>query len=137
MNYPVPLKIRVPKSFAGSKITAIRIQDVARDLWFSWDKNTQYPSGYWDNAGGGGNNAPVGQTPMITQGAGNLYIAFYAVNQYNYSVNMALYIYDGNYNTLAQQVNIYTAAGAAAGIQYTGTMPTGTGSYTIILMSEP
>jgi len=133
MSYPVPLKIRLPKNFAGSQITAIRIQDVARDLWFSWDKNSQYPNGYWDNAGGGGNNAPVGQTPMITPGAGNLYIAFYAKNLYNYSVNMALYVYDGNYNILAQNVNVYTAAGAAASVEYTGTMPTGT--YTIILYS--
>ena len=135
MNYPVPLKIRVPKSFAGSKITAIRIQDVARDLWFSWDKNTQYPSGYWDNAGGGGNNAPVGQTPMITPGPGNLYIAFYAKNLYTYSVNMTLYIYDVNYVVLAATINAYTAAGAAASAEYTGNMPIG--NYTIILYSEP
>jgi len=135
MLAPMPLKIRVPKSFAGSEITAIRIQDVARGVWYSWDKNTTYPNGYWDNSGGGGNNAPVGQTPMITPGAGNLYIAFYAVNQYTYSVNMSLYIYDGNYNTLAQNVNVYTAPGKAASIQYTGNMPAG--PYTIILLSEP
>ena len=134
MLAPMPLKIRVPKSFAGSEITAIRIQDVARGVWYSWDKNTTYPNGYWDNSGGG-NNAPVGQTPMITPGAGNLYIAFYAVNQYTYSVNMSLYIYDGNYNTLAQNVNVYTAPGKAASIQYTGNMPAG--PYTIILLSEP
>jgi hypothetical protein len=72
---------------------------------------------------------------MITPGAGNLYIAFYAVNQYTYSVNMSLYIYDGNYNTLAQNVNVYTAPGKAASIQYTGNMPAG--PYTIILLSEP
>jgi len=135
MLAPMPLKIRVPKSFAGSEITAIRIQDVARGVWYSWDKNTTYPNGYWDNSGGGGNNAPVGQTPMITPGAGNSYIAFYAVNQYTYSVNMSLYIYDGNYNTLAQNVNVYTAPGKAASIQYTGNMPAG--PYTIILLSEP
>lgn len=135
MPAPIPLKIRLPKNFAGSAIIAIRTQDVARDVWYSWDKNSQYPNGYWDNSGGTGNNAPVGQTPMITPGAGNLYIAFYAVNNYTYSVNMSLYIYDANYNVIAQQVNIYTHAGANAGIEYTGTMPTGT--YTIILYSVP
>ena len=119
MSAPIPLKIRLPKNFAGSAIIAIRIQDVARDVWYSCT----------------GNNAPVGQTPMITPGAGNLYIAFYAVNNYTYSVNMSLYIYDANYNVIAQQVNIYTHAGANAGIEYTGTMPTGT--YTIILYSVP
>ena len=127
MSYPVPLKIRLPKSFQGSKITAIRIQDLARGIWYSWD------NGFWDNAGGTGNNAPVGQTPLITPGY-NLYIAFYALNQYSHAVNMSLYVYDGSYNVLAHQSNIYTAAGASASIQYTGVMPTG--SYTIILQSN-
>jgi hypothetical protein len=133
MSAPIPLKVRIPKDFASSLITAIRIQDVARGIWYSWDKNTTYPNGYWDNAGGEGNNAPVGQTPMITPGANNLYVAFYAKNNYTYAVNMALYVYDSNNNILAQQVNVYTAAGASAGVEYTGTMPTG--SYTLILYS--
>jgi hypothetical protein len=135
MNAPLKLKIRLPKSFQGSEITAIRIQDVARDVWYSWDKNSTYPNGYWDNSGGTGNNAPVGETPMITPGPGNLYIAFYSKNLYNMTVNMALFIYDGNYNTIYQQVNILTAAGASAGIQYTTAMPTG--AYTLILQSNP
>jgi hypothetical protein len=135
MMAPIPLKIRLPLSFASSQIIAIRIQDVARDIWYSWDKNSNYPNGYWDNSGGSGNNAPVGQTPMITPGPGNLYIAFYAVNKNNYAVNMSLYIYDGNWNIISQKLNIYTGAGASADIEYTGPMPTG--SYTIILYSVP
>ena len=130
MSYLTPLKIRVPKKFSGSQITAIRIQDVARDVWYSWDLNQG-----WDNAGGTGNNAPVGQTPMITPGPNNLYIAFYAKNLYNQTVNMSLIIYDGNYNTIYQQLNMLTAAGASEGIQYTTAMPTG--AYTLILYSEP
>jgi hypothetical protein len=129
MSYPVPLKIRVPKSFQGSKITAIRIQDVARNVWYSWD------NGVWDNTGGTGNNAPVGQTPMITPGPNNLYISFYTLNKSHSAVNMSLYIYDGNYNILAQKINIYTAAGSGQGLEYNGLMPSG--SYTIILWSEP
>jgi hypothetical protein len=134
MSSPIPLKIRLPKSFQGTEITAIRIQDMARGVWYSWDKNNNYPNGYWDNAGGTGSNAPVGQTPLITPGY-NLYIAFYALNQSSHAVNMSLYVYDGNYNILAHQSNIYTAAGTSASIQYTGVMPTG--SYTIILQSNP
>jgi len=130
---PVPVKIQL--SFATSTITAIRIQDVARDLWFSWDKNSQYPNGYWNNAGGGGNNAPPGQTPSITPGNNNLYVAFYAVNGYGYGVNMALYIYDANYNTLASNINVLTSAGHGVELEWTGNMPVN--PYQIILYSLP
>ena len=134
MSLLIPLKVRVPSSFQGSTITAIRIQDVARDVWYSWDKNSSYPNGYWDNNGGGGNNAPVGETPMITAGPGNLYIAFYAVSNYSYSVNLYLNVYDVNYNALATS---YTLVGAhqGAGVEYTGDMPAT--SYTLILWSSP
>ena len=136
MSSPLPLKIRIPKNFASiTQITAIRIQDVARNVWYSWDKNSQYPNGYWDNAGGTGSNAPVGQAPIITPGPNNLYVAFYATNNYHSAVNITLIVYDGNFNILAEQIQIYTAAGAGASIQYTGTMPTG--PYTVILYSEP
>jgi len=135
MSYLRPLKIKVPLSFYSSQITAIRVQDVARDVWYSWDRSGGYPNGYWDNAGGGGKNAPIGETPMITPGQNNLYIAFYAQNNYNMSVNMTLIIYDGNYNALAQVVNLLTAAGAGQSIQYTGPMIAG--EYTLILYSEP
>ena len=134
-NGLVPLKIKLPQSLASSTITALRIQDIARDVWYSWDKNSTYPNGYWDNSGGGGKNAPVGQTPMVTPGTNTLYIAFFAVNGYSYQVNMTLYIYDANYNILASTVNFPTNPNVAAEVEWTGNMPTT--PYEIILYSQP
>jgi hypothetical protein len=135
MNHLIPLRVRVPKSFQGTEITAIRIQDVARDIWYCWDKNSTYPNGYWDNCGGGGNNAPVGEAPVITAGYGNLYVAFYAVNTTNNPIYISLYIGNTINGELASATAIYTPAGQGAGIEFTGSMPTTT--YTIILWSGP
>ena len=133
---PVPLDINVGKQFQNyTQIIAIRVQDITRDLWFSWDKNSTYPNGYWDNAGGGGNNAPVGQSPMVTPGAGNLYISFYAKSLYNNDLSMALYIYDSSGKLLDSVVNVIVAKGSGLGIEYKGDMPNS--SYVITLWSEP
>ena len=51
-----------PLVFPIGKIVAIRVQDLARNLWFNYD------NGVWD------------KTPECTPGAGNLYIAAYANN---------------------------------------------------------
>lgn len=51
-----------PLVVPDSKITAIRVQDLARNEEFNWD------NGVWDKA------------PEVTVGIGTLYIAFYAVN---------------------------------------------------------
>ena len=135
MSSPLPLKIRIPKNFASiTQITAIRIQDVARNVWYSWDKNSQYPNGYWDNAGGTGSNAPVGQAPLVTPGSNNLYISFNAVNNGNITGNLTLTIKDAAGNTLSNTV-VSTAPGGNAGAQVTVNMPTT--PYSITLSVTP
>jgi hypothetical protein len=108
-------------TLSGS-INGIRIQDVARQIWYSWDKNSTYPNGSWDNAGGTAGNAPVGQTPLITPGNGNLLISFNAVNNGSVTGNLTLTIKDGAGNTLANQT-IQTPAGGNAGLSVTVNMP--------------
>ena len=107
----VPVNIKILQSLMTSTIIAIRVQDIVRNIVFSWDKNGTYPNGYWDNAGGGGNNAPVGESPNCTPGDNNLYIAFWAVNGYNFAVNMSLGLSDAN-GILTSKSNILTAPGA-------------------------
>ena len=51
-----------PLLTADGKITAIRVQDIARNVWFNYD------NGVWD------------QLPEVTVGLGNLYIAASVVN---------------------------------------------------------
>ena len=68
-----PVNIKPSSYSSGGKINAIRVYDYQRDIWYSWDNGT------WDNAGGGGNNAPVGQAPQVKPGY--VYIAVNAVNQ--------------------------------------------------------
>ena len=119
-----------PYGSTQSQITAIRVQDTVRNVWYSWDKNATYPNGSWDNAGGTGNNAPVGQTPLITPGSQNLSIAFNAVNNGSVAGNLTLTIKDGAGNVLFNNV-IYTQPGASAGVQVTVNMPSTPYSITV------
>lgn len=137
--YPVMLQFDTqtisvdPYVATAGLITAIRVQDVARDIWYSWDVTTQNPQGSWNNAGGGGKNAPVGETPRVTPGANNLYVAFYATNM-GQSGNLTLTLKNsGNYILQNQTVNV--ASGASAGIEWTGNMPSA--SYGLILSVTP
>jgi len=47
---------------AAGQINAIRVQDIATGKWFNWDNRG------WDTV------------PIVTPGAGKLYIAFWATN---------------------------------------------------------
>jgi hypothetical protein len=134
---PVPLLINfadqqtvsmAPLGSASGKINGIRIQDVARNIWYGWD------NGVWDNAGGGGSNAPPGQTPQITPGAGNLYIAFNSVNNGNVTGTLVLSIQD-NSGILATNPVLNVPPGGNAGIEFTGNMPSNT--YAITLAVTP
>lgn len=122
--------IQIGLATVTGQIIAIRIQDITRNIWYSWDKNTQYPNGYWDNAGGGGTNAPVGQTPMVTPGTNNLYVSFSAVNNGSVTGNMTLNLKDPNGTVLKSVVNNTPAAGYA-GLEATITMPTSPYSLTL------
>lgn len=53
-------------------IVAIRVKDITRGIWYSWD-------GEWTNAGGGGENAPPGESPACVNG-GDLEISAYVMN---------------------------------------------------------
>jgi hypothetical protein len=63
------------QSYGGlGKIAAIRVYDYTRNIWYSWDSGSS-----WNNGGGTGRNAPVGETPRCTNG-GQFYIAIYVTN---------------------------------------------------------
>lgn len=124
----LPATAPPPIQTPNGVITAIRVHDVARNLWFSWDAGQG-----WDNAGGGGNNAPVGQSPVVTPGQNNLYIAFYAVNR-GILGNIDLTI-EGNNNRLAFKTLVNVSTGSGNGLSWQGTMPNS--AMTIILMVFP
>lgn len=98
--------------FSGSgggpdgNIIAVRVHDVIRALWFSWD------NGAWDANG----------QPSVTPGANNLYIAFYAVNNGSVAGTLTLQLRDGSGNVLAQ-TSQSAAPGAGAQLEWTGNMP--------------
>jgi len=89
------------------KITAIRVQDIARQLWFNWSD----PARTWDVA------------PSVAPGANNLYVALYATNTGGTAGNMTLTLKDSAGNTLATKTQS-VAAGASFGLEYTGVMST-------------
>jgi len=87
-------------------ISAIRVQDVKLDKWFNWDR----PGPFSPSA------------PIITPGAGNLYIAFWAVNQ-GLAGNLTLTIKDDTGTVLATKTASAPYGGAGVGIEWTGEMP--------------
>lgn len=102
---------------AEAVLTAIRVQDVDRQLWFEYDVGAA-----WNP-----------KSPEITPGTGNLYIAFYITNN-GQAGTITLTIKDDDGLTLATKTETI-AAGASKGIEYTGTMPDS--SYNITLEFTP
>lgn len=115
-------------------ITAIRVQDIARGIWYSWDRTTQVPNGSWNNAGGGGVNAPVDQAPQVTPGTGDLYIAANAINM-GQPGNLTVTIADSAGNVLQSTSTSGVATGGNASVVWTGTMPNG--NYNIVITGSP
>lgn len=97
-------------------ITGIRVQDVALSKWFNWS------TGAWDVA------------PIVTPGAGKLYIAFWAVNQ-GLAGNLTLTIKDDTGAILVTKTASAPYGGAGVGIEWTGDMPSR--SYAITLTVTP
>jgi len=93
----------------NAKITAIRVQDIARQKWYNWD------NGSWDA------NGP----PVITPGNNNLYIAVYAQNKGTAAGDVTLVMNDENHVRLAIKT-VNTPIGGSIGIEWTGTMPSTT-----------
>jgi len=90
LQNPVPLLISYADSATiavnpyypvDAQLTAIQVNDLARNISYTWIKNPTYPTGYWANtmAGSGMTNAPAGATPLITPG-NNLQIAVSVFN---------------------------------------------------------
>lgn len=110
----------------NGNINYIIVQDVARHIWYTWDGST------WSNAGGGGNNAPVGEAPRVTPGAGYLYVAFNVVNQGD-AGNIVLTISDSS--SMLNSSTVPVPAGGNGGVEWTGLMPAT--AYNITLTATP
>ena len=88
-----------PVSPANGKIHAIRVQDIARQLWFEWDIGLGWrPS-----------------TPEVTVGSKTLYIAFYVVNEGGGGI-LSLTAKDDADRILAG-IMMYVDAGAGLGVE--------------------
>ena len=98
-------------------IQAIRIQDVPRQIWYSWDKGIGWSP----------------RAPVITPGVGAFYAAFYGVNN-GAAGNITITIKDDQGITLSSKTESI-AAGAGIGVEYTGTMPDR--YYGITLVASP
>jgi len=98
-----------PIGTQNGKITAIRVQDLARGLWFNWDD----PPRSWDAA------------PSCTAGAGKLYVSFYATNVGNVSGNITLSLIETVGGRVLATVVAYAAPGGGVGLEWTGDMPAG------------
>jgi hypothetical protein len=96
-----------PATVTTGKITAMRIQDMSRQIWFNWND----PARTWD------------VVPSVVPGTNNLYVALYATNTgAGGSGNMTLTLKTASGNTLATKTE-YVAVGASFGLEYTGNMP--------------
>lgn len=102
----VTLPFSSTSGIVNAKITAIRVQDIARQKWYAWD------NGSWDANG----------VPVVTSGSNNLYIAVYAQNKGTAAGNVVLAMTDENHVQLAIKT-VNTPIGGSIGIEWTGTMP--------------
>jgi hypothetical protein len=102
----VTLPFNSTGGIVNAKITAIRVQDIARQKWYNWD------NGSWDANG----------APVVNPGSNNLYIAVYAQNKGTASGNVTLVMTDENHIQLAIKTDTLTVGGSI-GIEWTGTMP--------------
>lgn len=113
-------------------ITAIKVQDVARQVWYNWGNQV---SRGWDTSDWTG---PQGQknlkgAPSCVPGAGNLYIAFYAENQGS-AILFTLEIVDDTGKILMEK---YGSAGYLEGIGAEVTVDMPARSYGIKLTVVP
>ena len=108
------------------KITAVRVQDLTRNIWYRWDY------GAWNNSGGSGTNAPVGETPRCTNN-GQFYIAVYVVNPSSVTGEVGAKIYVDDILKIA--VGRTVAPGAGVSLEKNLTMPA-TGNAHILITGE-
>lgn len=89
-----------PYTYVSGIISGIRVQDIPRDIWYSWDR-----PGQWSPS-----------APVVTVGSKTLYIAFWAVNQGNATGTLTLTVKDDTGKTLATK-SVSCAPGAGVGIE--------------------
>ena len=115
-----------PYLSASAVLTAIQVNDLARNISYTWVRSTTYPNGYWQNnmAGTGMTNAPAGQAPMVTPG-NNLQIAASFQNMGSVAGNFTVTITN---ETSGTQITSQTISAAALG---------GTGATTLVTATMP
>jgi len=89
-----------PYTYVSGIIQAIRVQDIARHIWYTWDR-----PGPWSPS-----------EPVVTVGSKTLYIAFWAVNQGGTTGTLTLTVKDDTGKTLATK-SVSCAPGAGVGIE--------------------
>jgi hypothetical protein len=126
----VPQRLATKRSFQSAVVvTAIRVQDVTRNIWYSWDNGT------WDNAGGTGNNAPVGQTPQCKAGGG-LYVAFYAINDSNVTNDTDCHLQLWQNNMQQKTVTQTVPQGQSFGYEWDGIMLNDNATISLVSWSD-
>ena len=106
-----------PYAVPDGKITAIRVQDIARQLYFNWDIGVGWsPS-----------------EPEVTVGIDTLYIAFYAINEGGPG-DMTFQM-RADLETIAQKT-VYVPSGVGDGVE-SGTIPMPNRTYDIWIAVAP
>lgn len=108
-----------PIGTQNGKITGIRVQDLARHIWFNWND----PPRSWDSA------------PSCTAGVGKLYVAFYATNVGNMPGNLTLSLIETLSGRVLGTVVAHASPGEGVGIEWTGDMPAG--NYDLTCQATP
>lgn len=90
---------------ANAKVTAIRVQDIERQIWFNWDSA-------WD------------VLPRCNPGSNKLYVAVWAINQGTVDGNITLQLVNTTDGTVLVTKTELVAVGNGLGIEWTGAMPT-------------
>lgn len=93
------------------RVIAIRVQDIARQLWFNWD------SGNWDSY------------PSCMPGNNNLYVAFWIIIEPVYPIHteyVTLELIATDTGTVLASKSLWVSSelGQGAGLEWTGNMPT-------------
>ena len=143
---PVPLLISYADSATiavnpyypvNAQLTAIQVNDLARNVSYTWIKNTTYPSGYWANnmASSGMTSAAPGATPLVTPG-NNLQIAVSVFNMGTVGGTITVTVENASTSAvLNSQALTVTPQGNVATNFVTLTMPTT--AFSILVSATP
>ena len=113
-----------PLAPANGKIYAIRVQDIARQIWFNWDRGVGWTR----------DTTPITEADIyVTVGIDTLYIAAYAVNEGG-GGDLTLQM-KADTETIAQKTE-YVASGAGLGVE-TGTIPMPNRTYDVWIGVAP